>query len=159
ARAERRRGNAEDDVLVAELRVEVGLRQHASGRVGASGDGVEPVDAAVEGAVGVAHEARLAHRTVGGDERRYGLYAAGDPIERGQRHLWIGRAYLSQRRMRARPADVGLRVTAGTAVGVERGAEAAALFDLARDRVDLAEDFARGGEERLFGLVQSRDGT
>jgi len=67
AQAERRRRDPEDHVVVGELSREVGLREVTTGCVGAPGDGVERVHAAIVAAVRVADEARLADRAVGLD--------------------------------------------------------------------------------------------
>ena len=62
--AEGRRGNPEDDVLVADLPLEVLLPDVAAGGVRVPGDHEEGVDTAVAAAVGVELEASLPDRAV-----------------------------------------------------------------------------------------------
>ena len=150
--SEGRRGNAEDDVVRGERGGEVRLTRGAgSRRIDAARDRVEPVDAAVGRAVRVLHETRLADRSVGKDERGHGLVASSQAIQGGESDLRIGPSHLTERRVRAGPADRRLRVAGGAAIGVESGTESAAILarNAARYRIDL-------GEDRL-GVVEGGD--
>src|SRR5207249_4370062 len=101
-------------------------------------------------AVRVVDEARFAHRAIRREERRNLLGAAGRSVERGQTDLWVGRLDLTEGRVGAAATHIGLGMALRAAVAVERRAQALALLDLARYRVDLREHVARGREERFF---------
>src|SRR5205814_6380846 len=118
SQAEGGRGDAEDDVVRRQLAGEVRLRLHAAGRrVDAAGDRVEPVDAAVRGAVGVLDEPGLPDRTVGEDERGNYLVASRQAVEGREGDLRIDRAHLAESGVRARATDGGLRMAGSRAIG------------------------------------------
>src|SRR5262249_14898712 len=120
AEAERRRRDPEDHVVLRQLLGEVGLREGAARRVGAAGDRVQAVDAAVIATVCVLDEARLPDRAIRSDERGDLLSAAGSPVERGQTNLRVGLENVAQSRMGARTTYIWLGMALGTAVAVER---------------------------------------
>src|SRR6267378_6354020 len=88
ARAEYRRGDPEDHVVVRELRREVRLRERAARRARPTCDGEESVHAAVRRSVGIPHEPRLAYRPVRFDK---GGHEIGSAVLVGEGHLRIGR--------------------------------------------------------------------
>src|SRR5262249_48018270 len=68
AEAVRGRGYAEDGVVGSDRGRKVRLRQGATSRVRASGDGKQIMDAAIRRSIGVLDETHLADRTVCRDE-------------------------------------------------------------------------------------------
>jgi len=111
--AEDRRGDAEDHVAEGLLKGEVRLCEGAAASVGCAviptADDEEVVDAAVRSTVRLPHEARLADGPVLGHERENDV-----PGVEGGRNCNL--RILGG----ARPADCGLRVSAGAAVSPRR---------------------------------------
>src|SRR5262249_47898833 len=99
-------------------------------RVGPARDDEQGVHAAVRGSIGITNEARLAHWTVRGNERRQRVLGA---IRGRDRDLRIGR--------RAASSDRRMEVATGAAVEIE------ARSQTVRDRIDLLENVGGGVEE------------
>src|SRR5262249_35493908 len=122
-RSEDRRRDPEDDVAVADLRLEVFLpdvaRAGRNFRVRMPADHEERVDAPVTRAIGIELEASLADRSVTSDERRDGVV----------HELEVGRVVHAEEGVDrwARASDRRLRMTARAAHEVE--ARANALVD------------------------------
>jgi hypothetical protein len=153
----------EDHIIVGQLGGKVGLRYVAPRGIPASGDRVEIVDAAVQGlpallsvavgsllvvlasGSGCVHKPGLAHRAIGGDERRHGVSCA---VHGRHRDLGVDG--------RAGATDGRLRMTCRAGVCVVPRSQPDPALDRPRYRVDLLEAVKRGLEHGQSGRVEPR---
>ena len=161
ARAEHRRRNAEDEIAELLHRVVVRLRHRAAGRIGAAGDRVDRMHAAIARRRQMAlriddeRKPRFHDRTIQRDERRYGVGRSA--LRRGC-HLRIRADERIGVGARARSASEGLRM-ARTAAGrvVARPQSMAGRVDhRAIDGIDFDETLESIVEVLLLRAAQRR---